>query len=201
MFKRILFVGPHSDDEIASAGFLSKSVRTSHEVFIATFTFGNTSYIFEPEFDASMEVLNIREDYIFKYRYPIRHFPNCRQAILDDLILLRKRINPHLVLTPNTMDFHQDHRVISDESRRAFDKCSIFGYESPKHLLLTDSMCYVKLNSKDFQKKIECMNCYKSQSFRWGSDYLAYREPLVRLRGIQVGYKYAEAFEVIKLMI
>lgn len=200
MTKRILFIGAHADDEIASAGFLSKYLKIGHEVFVSTFSFGHTSDISEPEFDASLGILGIRKENTFKYRYPIRHFPEYRQAILEDLIELRKRVNPYLALIPNTMDTHQDHHVVSDESRRAFNKCGVLGYESPKHLLLTDRICYVKLSVKDFQKKMDSMNCYKSQSFRWSSNYLDYREPLTKLRGIQAGCKYAEAYEVIRLV-
>jgi len=201
MVKRILLIGPHGDDEVASAGFLSRSLKADHEVFIATFSFGDVSYVATPELNACLETLGIKKENSFVYPYPIRYFSEYRQPILERLVALRKQIKPHLVLIPNTMDIHQDHQVISYEGRRAFDKCSLLGYESPKHVIPTDHICYVKLSNYDFQKKMDCMNCYKSQVVRWGSNYLAYREPLARLRGTQIGCKYAEAFEVIRWIL
>ena len=200
MTKRILLIGAHGDDEVASAGFLSKFLRRGHEVFVVIFSFGNIADIAVPEFDACLKVLGIEKENSFKYQYPIRHFPEYRQPILEELVALRKEIKPHVVLVPNSMDIHQDHHVVFSESRRAFDKCTILGYESPKHLLSVNNICYVRLNTEDCKKKIACMDCYKSQAFRMNGGCAAFWEPLAKLRGIQAGCKYAEAFEVIRMV-
>ena len=200
MSKKILVVGPHSDDELASAGFFIKSMRHSCEVYVATFSFTKQSAILNPEYDACLRTLGVKTDNIFKYSYPTRDFPSFRQDILEDLVVLKKLIRPRVVLIPNSGDHHQDHHVIFNEGKRAFDRCTVLGYESPKHLLLTDNMYYATLLDQDFHKKMEGMHCYKSQVIRWGQDYLAYREPLAKLRGIQASCKYAEAFEVIRMI-
>ena len=44
--------------------------------------------------------------------HPVRHFSEHRQHVLDELISLRRKFEPDLVLTMNSADTHQDHAVV-----------------------------------------------------------------------------------------
>jgi len=76
-------------------------------------------------------ILGIPQKQVITYNYPVREFPAHRQEILDELIKLKKQIQPDLVFLPNTRDIHQDHEVISREGIRAFKQCRLLGYELP----------------------------------------------------------------------
>ena len=47
------------------------------------------------------------------------------------MITLKRELQPDLVVTPTTDDIHQDHSVVSIESKQAFKATSILGYEVP----------------------------------------------------------------------
>ena len=63
-----------------------------------------------------------------------------------------------------------------------------------------DTQCFIKLKEKNISDKVNALKAYESQGFR---DYLSeeFIFSLAKTRGIQIGTKYAEAFEVIRLVI
>lgn len=206
---RILFVGAHADDEVSAAGTLAKFKERGHEIYLTIFSFceessealGHPKTILEKEFAHSIDALKIDPYHVFAHHYRVRHFPRFRQSILEDLVQLKKKIKPHLILTHNTMDIHQDHRTISEECRRGFKECMILGYESPGHTIFSNNnTCYVKLRWHHIEVKRECLHCYESQTVRPGMTKEV-RESLARLRGAQIGHIYAEAFEVVRLYL
>lgn len=198
---KLLFLAPHCDDEISSIGIISKAMEKGYGSYFAVFSFTEINNITEPEFDDCMKILGVPENNVFKFNYPTRHFPQYRQAILEELVRMNEKLAPELVLIPNSRDIHQDHHTIHLEGLRAFARQSVLGYESPKHLILDDKVMLVELDDRLFKKKMDCMACYKSQASRWGTDYWLNREPLARVRGMQAGCKYAEGFEMIKIII
>jgi hypothetical protein len=58
----------------------------------------------------------------------------------------------------------------------------------------------MKLEKKHIEKKINALSCYESQGKRdyMSSDFIL---SLARTRGVQIGTAYAEAFEVVRLII
>lgn len=202
---RVLFVGAHTDDEVNSAGTLARFLENKNEVFFLVFSFceessrnlGYAEDILESEFDCSLKTIGIKKENVYTNRFPVRNFPQYRQAILDKLIRIERDIKPDLVLIPSSVDVHQDHYVLLEEGRRAFKHCTILGYESPKSPVSSYHICYVRLNSNHFQTKLACLNCYKSQTVR-DSMRAEVKTSLTKLRGMQAGCKWAEAFEVVR---
>lgn len=208
MFKKVLFIGAHTDDECCCAGTLSRFIEEKKEVYVATFSFcekdsielGFSPNILKSEFNCSVEILGMNKNNIFSKNYPVRHFPTYRQQILDDLVKIQKKIEPDLVLIPSSTDTHQDHKVIFEESIRAFQYCSVFGYETPKNLLPKKHSCFIKLKRKHFQIKTKCRSCYKSQQKRVGiNDKI--KLILSKIRGAQINCEYAEVYQVLCLKI
>jgi len=205
-FNKILFLGAHTDDELACSATLCKFMEKGSEIFVAVFSFceesvpsGFPKNILNSEFDKAMRVLGIKN--IFKYNFKVRYFSRDRQAILEELIILKNLINPDLVLLPATTDIHQDHNVISTEGIRAFNKTSsIFGYEIFPNNTNFHSNGFVQINLEHLNKKINSLNCYKSQAFRSYS-----KEKIINgiamARGLQIDVDIAEAFEIIRLKI
>ena len=119
---------------------------------------------------------------------------------MDKLILIRKEFDPDLVFLPCSQDIHQDHHVIYQEGIRAFKYSSIFGYELPQNTFAFNHVGFIGLNNNIIKRKISAMLNYESQKFR---DYSSenFIRSLAIIRGLQCGKEYAEAFEVIRLII
>jgi len=205
--NRILFIGAHTDDEQWAAGTLSKFKKT-HEVYLAIFSFceksseqlGYSKDILEKEFISSTKVLGIENQNIFTSHFPVRHFSEHRQVILDKLIDIRKRVKPNIVITHNLQDRHQDHLVIAEECRRAFPYSTLLGFETFKGPLNVEHKCYVRLKLEHVNMKLACFNCYKSQKVRKNPKRSQIISSML-FRGAQAGCTYAEAFEVIHLYL
>lgn len=207
--KRILSLSPHPDDtELGAGGFLSKAIDENCDVFVAVFSYCRESLpdrtendILSTEFNQSMELLGVPESHRSMLDYPVRRFSEHRQDILEELVKLRIRISPDLVLLPASFDIHQDHRIIYEEGVRSFLRnASILGYELPWNMRSFDAQHIVKLEEKDLEKKISVIRAYRSQ-IEIGRSYFSesFIRGLAETRGVQGGCKLAEAFEVIRL--
>ena len=205
--NKVLLLGPHPDDlEFSSAGTISKFIEQGVEVHYAVFSMCEKSVpaglpkdIIKQELIKSAEFMGIKKENLNLYDYEVRVFPQFRQEILEDMVKLNKKIQPDLVLLPCSSDIHQDHETINREGIRAFKNNMIIGYEMPWNNFNFDSHLYVILEERHIQKKIDTLNIYQSQSFRFyrNEDYV---KALATVRGIQIQNKFAEAFEVIRLI-
>ena len=101
---------------------------------------------------------------------------------------------------PSLHDIHQDHTIVAQECLRAFKNTTLLGYELIWNNLTFNTQCFVKLEERHINAKIEALQEYKSQGYR---DYLSpnFIRSLCKARGVQVGSEYAEAFEVIRLFL
>lgn len=133
--------------------------------------------------------------------YPVRRFPQFRQDILEDIIKLKKELDPGgIVMCPSRFDIHQDHRVIADEAVRAFKDRTILGYEMPWNNLSITTSCFSVLEEQDIEQKNAALQCYMSQGSR---DYInpEFIYGLARVRGgAQIGVHFAEVFEVVRVV-
>jgi LmbE family N-acetylglucosaminyl deacetylase len=206
--KNILVLAPHTDDgELGAGGTIDKLVKDGANVDYVAFSAAEDSVpngfakdILRTEVLNATAQLNIPSENVTVLKYKVRNFPENRQLILDDLIQIRKKKKYDLVLTPSTVDIHQDHKTITEEAVRAFKQTSIWGYELVWNNLTSSSTCFVHLNDENIKAKALSMNEYKSQQ---GRDYLSedFIRSLARTRGVQIGSKYAECFEVIRLVV
>lgn len=209
MFYKILILAPHTDDgEIGCGGSISKFIEEGKEVYYVAFSTARKSLrsgfppdTLEKEVRAATKVLGIiEESNLILFNYEVRTFPQHRQEILEDLIKIKRRINPDLVFVPSPTDIHQDHQVIANESLRAFKKVTILGYEQPWNNIVFSTRNFIKLRKRHVAKKIEALKCYASQTHR---TYLTeeFIYGLAKIRGTQIESEYAEAFEVIRLIM
>ncbi len=153
------------------------------------------------EFNKSMSKLGVLNENRFDFNFPVRRFSEYRQDILEELIKLRTLLSPDLILLPASADHHQDHKVIYEEGVRAFLRSSsILGYELPWNIRSFDVQHIVELSEENFENKITAIQEYKSQ-VEIGRSYFSknFIRGLAETRGIQGGFKLAEAFEVIRI--
>lgn len=208
MYQKVLVLSPHTDDgELGCGGFITKLINKGSEVFYIAFSSAEKSVpkefpkdILRKEVKRATSILGIQQNNLFLLNYEVRTFHEKRQEILEELIKFKKMIKPDLVLLPSLHDIHQDHSTIAKEGLRAFKNTTILGYELPWNNLTIDTTCFVKLNQKDIQLKVDALKTYQSQK---NKDYFneEFILNLAGTRGIQIGCKYAEVFEVIRYVV
>lgn len=204
---KILILAPHTDDgEFGCGGAISKFIEQGHDVYYAAFSACEQSVL--PQFPKDILItevkeatahLGIKSSNLILFKYEVRTFNYRRQEILDDIISLKKNIDPDIVFLPTLNDLHQDHFTISNEGLRAFKTKTIFGYELVWNNLNFNTSTFFNLEDRHIQKKVDSIKCYKSQAHRSYADE-DFIKSLAKVRGTQVGMKYAECFEVIRLI-
>lgn len=207
-FKKILVLSPHCDDgELGLGGTIARLIELDKEVFYVAFSSaeksvpeGHPKDILKKEVRKATQKLGIPEENLILLDYEARVFPEHRQEILDDMIKLKSKIRPDLVFMPSTFDTHQDHEVIRQEGFRAFKKTSIFGYEELWNNITISTTGFVKLEERHIEKKISALKGYQSQSnkFYMSPDFI---RSLATIRGAQINMPYAEAFEIVRLIL
>ncbi|NQU84418.1 MAG: PIG-L family deacetylase [Mariniphaga sp.] len=207
-FKTVLALSPHTDDiEFGCGGLISRLLEDNSTVYVATFSICEESVpvglprtILRTEMCKSLDILGIKRKNIYEFSFQVRHFPQYRQDILEDLVKLGKLIKPDLILTPSSTDIHQDHHTIYIESLRSFRYNTIFGYELPWNNISFNASGLFEISEDNLNSKIAAIDCYKSQQFRHYASGENMRN-LALLRGGQNKSKYAEAFEVIRVSL
>jgi LmbE family N-acetylglucosaminyl deacetylase len=154
------------------------------------------------EFMVAMRILGIKPARMHVFTYPVRKLSYHRQEILEDLMRLRAKYEPELVLAPSRSDLHQDHQVLHAESLRAFKDGSIWGYELPWNNIEFAATAFVKIEERHLAKKWAALQAYQSQ-LTLGRLYFCkqFIDGLARVRGVQVKTPFAEAFDLTRIKI
>jgi len=202
-----LAVGAHTDDvELSCGATLARLKRQGAQVCVAAFSRAEASLPdgvpvdeLEREFRAAMAVLGADELYVGGV--PVRLFHEHRQHVLDELIVLRKRFQPDLVLTMNSADTHQDHAVVHQESMRAFRGVTMLGYELPWNQRTSANDIFIEVSEADLENKLAMVAEYNTQA-QLQRPYA--RPEAVRaaavFRGTQGRLPLAEMFECISVV-
>jgi len=207
-YSPILVLSPHTDDgELGCGGLISSFVDKGVDVYYAAFS---NAYISLPlgypkdtlikEMYAATKILGIPSNNIFLFDFPVRKFPEKRQEILQKMISLRDKINPKLILCPSLKDIHQDHQTIAKEALRCFKNRSILCYEEPWNNIAFSTDCFISLDKRHLDRKINALKAYQSQNNRPYTSENSVRS-IASTRGVQLGEKYAEAFEVVRWVL
>ena len=206
-FKIVLVLCAHTDDEFGCAGTIIKLIKSGSIVNYIAFSRCEESVpdgyppdVLETECISAVSKMGLSKTNINIDRLKVRHFPSNRQKILEKLVKLNKDLKPDLVLLPCSKDIHQDHKTIYEEGIRAFKYSSILGYELPQNTFSFSHAAFVRLDNKIIDQKINCMSEYESQNFR-GYANEEFIKSLARVRGVQCGVSFAEAFEAIRIVI
>ena len=201
-FNKALVLAPHTDDgEFGCGGLISRLLREGAEIMYVAFSDCKESVPegFATEMKNATASLRIKSEYVRLLDYKVRYFTKERQRVLEDLVKLGKEFDPDLVLTPCTMDVHQDHSTITNEAIRAFKNRTILGYELPWNNLQLPSDGIILLEELDIVNKINAIAKYESQMGRAYSSP-EYIKSLAITRGNRIREQYAEAFEVIRMV-
>jgi len=207
MNTRALVLAAHTDDEFGCAGTIARLVECGAEVHYLALSRceesvppGFAKDVLETECRDCLGHIGLPAENITVEAFRVRHFPAHRQDILERLVALRRRLEPNLVFVPASFDTHQDHHTVYEEGFRAFKFSSILGYELPQNLISFSNSAFITLEERHLDLKVAALNRYASQNFRAyaGEDFI---RSLAHVRGVQSGVKYAEAFELIRLLV
>jgi len=206
--NRILVLAPHTDDgEFGCGGSIAKFIEEGKDVFYVAFSIAEDSVsegyprnILEIEMRVATKILGINPSNLIIYKFQVRKLNYVRQELLEEFVKIRNKISPDLVFIPSPNDLHQDHYTVAIEGMRAFKQISILGYELPWNNITFHTQSFIKLEERHIIKKIEALKAYKSQQDRFYANEEFIRS-LAITRGTQISARYAEAFEVIRLVI
>ena len=203
--NRVLVLAPHTDDgELGCGGTISRMVEEGREVYYAAFSTAAESVpppfppdILEKEVREGTKVLGIPAANLLVYKYKVRHLPHMRQEILEELVRMKREIDPATVYLPSAQDLHQDHQTVHIEGLRAFKTVTVLGYELPWNNLSFDYRHFCVLTREHVQTKIAALRCYQSQQHRpYTQEEFIWS--WARTRGGQIMVEYAEAFDVLR---
>jgi len=206
--NRILVLAPHTDDgEFGCGGSVTRFIDEGKEVYYVAFSTAEESVpdpwpkdILKVEVKEATSRLGILPDNLIIFRYKVRELSYHRQEILEELVKIKKDIHPDLVFLPSVNDLHQDHSTVSVEGIRAFKDTAVLGYEIPWNNIEFHTEAFISLSEENIDRKVFALDAYNSQKGRSYANEEFVRS-LARMRGVQIGVRYAEAFEVIRWII
>jgi len=213
--NRVLVVAPHPDDEtIGAGGTIARHVADGAEVELAVVTLktgprwpDGLATIQRDQTAAACDVLGIR-----RIRYlelptaalntvPHKDLTGALQAVVDEF-------EPGTVYLPTGNDTHLDHRLVFEAGLvvvRPLPGCPVrqvlayeiaptarYGPYLPRPTVFVDIADYLPL-------KLAAMRCYETELRDW--PHLRSPEGLEALafeRGVSVGLRAAEAFEMVR---
>jgi LmbE family N-acetylglucosaminyl deacetylase len=200
-----LVLAAHTDDgELGCGATIARLREEGTRVVYAAFSAceesvpeGHPRDVLRREAAEATAVLGIQSEDLVIYDFPVRQFPSRRQAILEEMVALRGRVQPQLVLMPSQSDVHQDHQVVCAEGIRAFKHSSQLAYDMPQNNYRFDMSFFVPLQPQHLDRKWEALCRYRSQA---GRPYMReeYIRSLAVTRGCQIHVPLAEAFEVLR---
>jgi LmbE family N-acetylglucosaminyl deacetylase len=202
----LLCLGAHSDDlEIGCSGTV---MRLLAELPVARVTWvvlsGNADRAAEARRGARA-VLGKRPGVrIVQQAFRDGFFPYVALGIKEFFEVLKREVNPDLVLTHYREDRHQDHRLVSELTYNTFRDHLVLEYEIMKvDGDLGQPNVFVPLSQATVRRKVKLLDdCFGTQrDKRWFSED-AFRG-LMRLRGVEAVAPsgYAEAFYGRKLVL
>ena len=208
--ERILVLAPHTDDaELGAGGSMAKWLEAGVDLHVAVFSTaeeslpaGSAPTRLADECHASLDALGVKPENRQIMHYPVRKLGYHRQEVLENMVAMERQLNPQWILFPSGADLHQDHATIHDEAMRAFKHKTLLGYELPWNHITFSASAFVTLEKHHLDKKWDALTKYTSQ-LEMGRAYFTkeFHESLAKVRGLQVKHEWAEAFELIRVVL
>ncbi len=220
MTKTVLIISPHPDDEtLGAGGVIAKYAAQGDRVFVLTVS-GHLPPLYKKE-SYEITVNEAKEAYkiLGVADFEFLDIPATQVGNEPVHILNRKicdavdKLKPEVVLCPYP-DRHIDHRVIFDSAMvatrpvksglnikliAAYETLSETHWNAP-HIEPNFTPNWVVDISNYFDVKKKALTCYESQvSESDGPRSLLAIESLATFRGTQAGFRYGEAFHVIRM--
>jgi LmbE family N-acetylglucosaminyl deacetylase len=202
---KILCLGAHSDDiEIGCGGAILRLVDENPNAKFYWVVFAaDEERAAEASRSAKIFLGGAKHKQIVVKRFRDSFFPYIGDEIKEYFESLKREVTPDVIFTHYRMDFHQDHRIISELTWNTYRNHLILEYEIVKYDGdLGSPNFFIQLNKKTCQNKIDYIfQCFETQGKRsWFTEDVFYS--IMRIRGVESNApdKYAEAFYCRKMV-
>lgn len=196
----LLCLGAHADDlEIGCGGTVLK-LSTERAVTVRWLVFSaRGDRMIEAQRSAESLLGGARHFEIEIHGFRDGFFPYEGSSIKETFEQVKGEFEPDLIFTHSRNDLHQDHRLLNELTWNTFRNHLVLEYEVPKYDGdLGSPNCFVELSPELVDRKIaHLMEFFPSQRDRRWYDAETFRG-LIRLRGVEAGLRYAEAFYIRK---
>ena len=209
---RILAIGAHLDDiEIACGGTLAKAIESGHEVkalIMSRSGYTNKDGQMQRSDDVAVEeglnalhTLGIQDIEILDFETKDIPF---RSDVVNAIDVRMSAYDPDIIFTHHPFDTHQAHEGVAKASiAAARRKNTVFFYEpitpSGRSYVAFKPAMYVDIESV-LEKKIASLKCHTSEYNKFGAeDWIEGVRCRCGFRGYEIGKKFAEAFEILRL--
>lgn len=209
---KILAVGAHLDDiELACGGTLAKAIKCGHDVKVlimskSGYTNKNgeiqrADNIAVQEGTEALRVLGCGDIDILDF--PTKDIPFCSDVV-NAIDICMSEYNPDIIFTHHPFDTHQAHEGVAKATiAAARRKNTVFFFEpiapSGRSYVAFKPTLYVDID-ETIEKKIESLKCHKSEYNKFGGEnWVEGVKCRCGFRGYEIGKKYAEAFEILRL--
>ncbi len=202
MALNILCVGAHPDDlEIGMGGAIARQSAAGHKVLMAVAVVPNEIKRRRAEVERAAKILGARStvlDLNLDHKVLTREIVGIFDGLIAD-------VKPDAIYTHWDHDSHQDHRLVSEAIFSATRKnhCDVFMFEQILPGGITPYAFHAQKLvdvSKFISAKVAALKAHRTQMERYKFDWVG----AVKGRACQWGYmirvKYAEAFEVVKII-
>ena len=209
--KNILAVGAHADDvEIGCGGTVALHVKNGDSVVILLMAESSYTYYDgrilrtreegKNEEENAAKVLGAK---LINLGFETKEVPYSRVSVeaINEVI---DKYEIDIIYTHWYHDSHQDHRRTTQavlSAGRYVKNVLMYEPEYPagRSYAGFHNQYYVGIAST-FELKMEALKRHKSQVKKYGNDLLGAVEARARHRGYEIGNKYAECFEVLRLL-
>ncbi len=209
---KILAVGAHLDDiEIACGGTLAKAVEYGHDVKVLIMSRSGytnkegmvqrSDEVAVREGTAALYTLGISDVEILDFETKDIPF---RSDVVNAIDVCMSAYDPDIIFTHHPFDTHQAHEGVSKASiAAARRKNTVFFYEpitpSGRSYVAFKPTLYVDIEST-LEKKIASLKCHTTEYNKFGAeDWIEGVRCRCGFRGYEIGKKYAEAFEILRM--
>ena len=209
---RILAIGAHLDDiEIACGGTLAKAIQAGHTVKAIVMSksgYTNKEGKVQRSDDTAvreglnaLRTLGIEDIEVLDFETKDIHF---RSDVVNALDVRMAEFKPDVIFTHHPFDTHQAHEGVSKATIAAARRLNtVFFYEpitpSGRSYVAFRPQMYVDI-TKTVDTKINSLKCHVSEYNKFGGeDWVEGVRCRCGFRGYEIGTKFAEAFEVLRM--
>lgn len=199
--KRLLVIGAHADDEtFGCGGTIALEIARGTSVTVCCLTGDPARH---NELSAACGKLGAE---VVAIEGPEQTFTVAEAT--KTIIPVIQQVHPEVIISHSEYDYHPDHRVVQQAVLQAAEWAGhstqykelawrprrIFSMEI--NSLIPAPTLFVDITESMEQKK-QAIRAYKSQLRKTKDFYLSFNVQKARLRGLQAGCEYAEAFQEI----
>ena len=209
---KILVVGAHLDDiELACGGTLAKAINNGHKVKVIIMSksgytnkegkIQRSDEIAVKEGMAALNTLGIKDIEILDFETKDIPF---RSDVINEIDVRMDKYNPDIIFTHHPFDTHQAHEGVSKSTiAAARRKNTVFFFEpiapSGRSYVAFKPDMYVDIEDT-IDVKIASLKKHKSEYKKFGGeDWITGVKNRSGFRGYEIGKKYAEAFETLRI--